>query len=86
MNKIIKAIIIISTVLIALGFAIKSCEAKEITPANLDRALDEITDTSLYVGKLFSMYSIDFKKEHGPKAYEDLIYEDNKCVMCGKEK
>ena len=81
-----KYIVIVLAILAILGFAIKSCEAKALTSQNTDRALDEITDTSLYVGKLFSMYSIDFKKEHGPKVYENLIYENDKCVMCGKEK
>ena len=81
-----KIIIALLALLIVLGFAIKSCEAKALTSQNADIALDEITDTNLYVEKLFSMYSIDFKNEHPREEYENLIYENDKCVMCGKEK
>ncbi len=61
--------------------------AKDLTGKNASIALDEISESNLYIEKIFVMYSMEFKKEHPREAYENLIYDDSGlCPMCGKEK
>ena len=84
MKKIIIALI---ALLIALGFAIKNCEAKDLTVQNGSIALDEISENNLYIEKIFAMDSEEYKEKRGREAYENLIYDDNGiCPMCGREK
>ncbi len=81
-----KAILITFILLILAGLVSTCCQAKDLTVQNGSIALDEISENNLYIEKIFAMYSMEFKKKHDRADYENLIYENDKCVMCGKEK
>ncbi len=78
-----KKIVILLFLIFSLSL---NSHAKDLTRRNAENGLDEISENNLYIEKVFAMYSMEFKKEHPREEYENLIYENDKCVMCGKEK
>ncbi len=79
-----KAIILVIALLLLVGLC-STCRADEFWD-RVAKAGKMLSDIHTMTSKSFALDSEEEIKKHGREAYENIIFDDNKCPMCGKEK